>query len=197
MLEKIKANALLTTILVVFTIGSLFLIQDTIGVSTLTWMKIYAPEDFIDISPQQIYMFFRTLRIPIPPILGLGEILSLKITNSTDIITNYFYKFTLISSYILSICLANKSPVRLLVASFVSTIFLYATTIIHPGNSQVYDVSLPFFFLFYIFACSKNLVIEPLLKLGFLSHSLDNIPKSEYPFYVVFSCILHFTQICL
>ena len=90
------------------------------------------------------------LRVPIPPVLGLAEIISIKTTGTTEIITNYFYKISLISSYLIAIFLAQKSKSRLIISALVSIVFLYSTIQIHPGNPQLYDVALPFFFLLYV-----------------------------------------------
>lgn len=188
MLRKIRENTLLTTVLIFFTIGSLFLIKDSIAVSTLSWMAIYFPEDFFQLNSREIYNFFKELRIPIPPVLGLAEIISLKLIGTTDIITHYFYKVTLIFVYLLSIYLANKSIYRLLFSAFISIVFLYATTRIHPGNPQVYDIALPFFFLMYIFFFEKAQIGRQLSKktllLSFFSGFFLSMAELSRPFVI-------------
>lgn len=100
--------------------------------------------------------FFKNLRVPIPPIIGLGEIISTKFFGSPMLITVFAYRISLVGVYCLAIILAGTTCKRMISSFFISMLFLYVTTIIHPGNPQNYDIFFPFFFLMYIWLVKKT-----------------------------------------
>lgn len=128
-----------------------------IAYPALRWMEIYFPADFLKMDYSEIKDFIYGLKIPIPPIIAGLEILSLKLFGSTVLVTKYLYQTSLIGQYILVILITASGNLkyRLLISTFVSAIFLYFTSLIHPGNPQGYDVFMPFFFLMYIYLMIK------------------------------------------
>jgi len=135
-------------------IGS-YLVRTSESSSALTWMHVYDPSDFINASFSSIVLFFRDLRIPIPPVVGLAEIISIKLLASPILVTRYAYRVALVGSYAAAIWLARTSIKRSVTAFFVAVLFLYVTTKVHPGNPQNYDLFFPFFFLLFLLALSR------------------------------------------
>jgi 4-amino-4-deoxy-L-arabinose transferase-like glycosyltransferase len=131
------------------------LVRTSESSSALTWMNIYDPADFIHASFADITSFFRDLRIPIPPIIGLAEIISIKLSGSPILVTRYAYRAALVGSYAAAIWLARTSIKRSVTAFFAAILFLYVTTKVHPGNPQNYDLFFPFFFLLFLLALRR------------------------------------------
>ena len=127
-----------------------YLVRSSDSVPALTWMYIYKPSDFVHASAASIVLFFANLRIPIPPMIALLEILSIKTQGSAMLVTRYGYRIALVGSYAAAIWLAGTSIKRTAATFLASVLFLYATIKIHPGNPQNYDIFFPMFFLIYL-----------------------------------------------
>jgi hypothetical protein len=158
---------------------------------SLIWMAVYLPEDFTHVTLSELFNFLKGLRIPIPPVIGLAEILSIRFTGSAEIITKYLYRIGLVGGYLLAITLASKSTIRLLASFFISVVFLYATVKIHPGNPQDYDVLCPTFFLLYVFLIEKSVGKDSLsrnktviLILTFLSGFFLSMAELSRPYVI-------------
>jgi len=161
---KIIAKYLLILLLLCFIFLGSYFVRSSTATPSVTWGFIFAPESFTHITFVELYSFYKELRIPIPPVISLSEILCIRFTGSAQLITKHLYRLSLIASYLLAIILANKSTTRLIASFFISTIFLYATVKIHPGNPQVYDILFPLFFLMYVFLIKKSVDKEFLDK---------------------------------
>jgi len=144
----------LALILAFIGIGS-YLVRDSGSSSALTWMLIYDPGDFLQASWSEIAGFFKNLMIPIPPVIGLAEIISIKVVGSTLPVTRDAYRLALVGSYAAAIWLAGSSMKRAIAAFLVSVLFLYVTTKIHPGNPANYDIFFPLFFLLFLLALRR------------------------------------------
>ena len=127
-----------------------FLVKNAKASPSITWMIIYDVDDFRQISATELTSFFRNLRIPIPPMIGLLEILSIRFLGSPAPVTVFAYRLSLIGAYALAIILASRTLLRLAFSTVVAMIFLYATVKIHPGNPQGYDIFFPLLFLSYL-----------------------------------------------
>jgi hypothetical protein len=153
---KFDRALLLKVILFCFLVFGFYMGRESVANPSITWMVMYLPEDFTNISCSELVTFLKGLRIPIPPVIGLMEILSIRFMGSTTFVTQYLYQIGLVAGYLMAITLAGNSAIRLLASFFISVVFLYATTKIHPGNPQIYDVLMPAFFLTYIFLLKKS-----------------------------------------
>ena len=132
-----------------------YLVRASESASALTWMYIYDPVDFLHASWSSISDFFMNLKISIPPVVGLAEIISIKLFGTPVLITRYAYRAALVGSYAAVIWLARTSIQRSVVAFLVALLFLHVTTKVHPGNPQNYDLFFPLFFLLFLLALGR------------------------------------------
>jgi hypothetical protein len=133
--------------LVFLTIGSI-LVRNSTAWSATSWMFMYSPADFR--TTRDLVTFLKELWAPIPPVISAVEIIDFQLTRTTDIVTNYLYKVTLVGAYLLALWLTYPSLARLVLSFVVSIIFLWATVLVHPVNPQVYDAFLPFLILMFL-----------------------------------------------
>lgn len=125
------------------------LVRQSEAVAATTWMHMYSPADFS--SVRDLITFLRELRVPIPPVISALEILSVQQWGSTDLVTKHLYRISLVGSYVLALWLTYPSVPRLAAAAVTAVIFLWATTLLHPINPQVYDLVLPLCMLAFLF----------------------------------------------
>src|SRR5262249_45234741 len=119
---------------------------------------MHTPADFP--TARALISFLRELRVPIPPVISALEIASFQWSGSTDLVTKYLYRASLVGTYVLALWFTYPSIPRLFASFFVSVVFLWTTTLIHPLNPQVYDMLLPFFiFLFLALMSSVPLLL--------------------------------------
>lgn len=123
---------------------------------SLTWMSIYALEDFKNSSWHDIYIFMQNNKLPLPPVILFLELAVYKLFGSSYLVTAILYKIGFIVPYLLLFSLARTSVNRLIVVFFISCLFLYAGIIIHRGNPQGYDVFLPLFLMLFIWFVHKS-----------------------------------------
>ena len=135
--------------------GGAWLVRNSDSRPALTWMFIYEPTDFLGASARDILAFFKNLMIPIPPLVGLAEILSVKLVGSALLVTRYGYRLALVGSFAAALWLANTSLRRALAAFGVSGLFLFVTTLVHPGNPQNYDFFFALAFLLFLIALRR------------------------------------------
>ncbi len=124
------------------------LVRDSTAVEATTWMHMFSPGDFA--TTGDLIKFLRELRVPIPPVISALEIISFQQTGSTDLVTKYLYRLALVGAYVLALWFAYPSIGRMLASFAASVVFLWATTLVHPFNPQVYDLLLPFFLLLFL-----------------------------------------------
>ncbi|RMG82967.1 MAG: hypothetical protein D6712_13810 [Chloroflexi bacterium] len=141
-----RKTALWVLLLVMGIIGGLW-VKDATSEPAITWMHVYMPSYFEDISLQGIVDFYANLRIPIPPVIGLAEILSIRLLGSPQLITEIAYRIALVAVYMAALIMASTSWLRMVFSFAVGMVFLYMTVLIHPGNPQNYDIFFPLFFL--------------------------------------------------
>lgn len=153
-LKRISQHPTLILILGFIALGS-YLVRTSEASSALTWMHVYDPADFVDASLTDIVAFFRELMIPIPPVVGLAEIISIKLVGSPILVTRYVYRLALVGSYVAAIWLAGTSRKRSVAAFLLGVLFLYVTTKVHPGDPHSYDIFLPFGFLLFILTLGR------------------------------------------
>lgn len=124
------------------------LVQESVAVAATTWMHMYNPSDFPTLA--DMLTFLRELRVPIPPVIAALEILSVQRTGSNALVTESLYRTSLVGSYVVALWLTYPSLLRLCAAFLTSVLFLWATTLMHPLNPQVYDVVLPLCMLAFL-----------------------------------------------
>jgi hypothetical protein len=139
-----RAYSWIVLLLMFLAIGSV-LVRNSVAWPATSWMFIYSPGDFA--TTRDLITFLEELRAPIPPAISAAEIIDFQLTGTTDVVTNYLYKATLVGAYLLALWLTYPSLSRLILSFVTSIIFLWATTLVHPLNPQVYDAFLPFFIL--------------------------------------------------
>src|SRR2546430_276198 len=77
------------------------LVRGSAAWAATTWMFIYSPADFA--TTQQLVTFLKELRAPIPPVIAATEIVSFRLTGTTQLVTNYLYKVSLVGAYLLAL----------------------------------------------------------------------------------------------
>jgi hypothetical protein len=154
---------LLISIIVVFSVFGAYLVKDSRGTDSISWMTIYGVNDFNSFS--KIIHYVKNLMVPIPILLSLTEIVTFNIFGSTSFITTICYRIALVLCYILAIYLSSSSRSKMLLSAAIGFVFLWGTVIIHPGNPQTYDIFFPFFVLLYI--SSQKYAVSQLDSLNF------------------------------
>jgi hypothetical protein len=140
-LEQYSTQILLTFILMFLALGA-FLVRDSIAMPATRWMNIYDFDDFK--SVRNVLDYLTNLRVPIPPLMSVTEIADHMLSGSTDFVTKFLYRESLVCMYVAAMLLAFPSPSRLIISFLVSIVFLWGTVIVHPGNPMIYDVLFPF-----------------------------------------------------
>jgi 4-amino-4-deoxy-L-arabinose transferase-like glycosyltransferase len=144
-LEKKIAIILIT----IFSIIGAWLVRNSVGTPVTRWGQIYSFEDLT--TYQEILNFFKNLRIPVPPLISVIEILNYNLIGDTHFVTKFLYRLSLVSVYLLTILLVYPSIPKMIASFLVSIVFLWSTVIIHPGNPQVYDIFYPLLVLLIVF----------------------------------------------
>lgn len=138
----------------------------SVGMNAITWMQVFKASDFPDFA--STINFLLNLRIAIPPVLAILEILNYQFNETTTVTSIFLYRIGLIGSYLLALRIGYPSQKRMLITFLVSIIFIYGTAITHPGNPQVYDILYPFFVL---------------LSVYFLKQAENTIVNSQHPLF--------------
>jgi hypothetical protein len=147
--RRIRARrADLWFVLVVFLLSGYLLVRNSEGVSVYTWMYVYQVDDLKSFSG--LLHFFKNLRIPIPPVLGVLEYISYAVTGSTQLVTRYAYQAALLANFLVVIGLARNKPARMYAAAALGLFLLLCVVTIHPGNPQTYDIFFPLLVLGYV-----------------------------------------------
>lgn len=138
----------------------LVLARNAVADPALAWMHVYAPSDFERLSAARILRFMAELRAPIPPAIALAEIASIKLVGTTALVTEYGYRLAMVGSFVLAVVLAGTSWRRTVASAAVSLVFLYATTLIHPGNPSGYDLFYPLFLLAHLVTLRRAAAVD-------------------------------------
>jgi hypothetical protein len=133
---------------ILFALPAFILVWGARGVSTISWLNIYQVSDFSTLG--EVLSFFKNLRVPIPPVIALGEITEYLTLGTAFLWTRTFYQGALVLVFLLAISLAYPSFWRMTASLAFSIISLWSTVIIHPGNPQIYDVFYPLFILLFV-----------------------------------------------
>lgn len=150
MLRKLPLEKKVAIILItVLSILGAWLVRNSVGSPVTTWGRIYFFEDLT--TYQDVFDFYKNLRIPVPPLISATEILNYNLKGDTHFVIIFLYRLSLVSVYILTILLAYPSIPRMVVSFFFSIVFLWSTVLIHPGNPPVYDIFYPFLMLLFVF----------------------------------------------
>ncbi|MCP4218314.1 MAG: hypothetical protein GY765_27000 [bacterium] len=144
---KVK-TALLLFFCIFVCIAGYFLVGDSTGSPATGWMKIFHASDFQNAG--DVFTYLKNLRVPIPPVLSLMEIIDYQVSGNMNFVLVFLYRFGMVLAYILALILASKTTKNLVFTFSLSIIFLWGTTYIHPPNPQVYDILLPFFLLLFL-----------------------------------------------
>ena len=111
-------------------------------------MKIFHPSDFPTAGSMISYIL--ALRVPIPPVISATEILNYMIAGNTKFVTVVLYRIALVLSFVIAIRMSSSRNWSMAWSIILSVVFLWATTIVHRGNSQVYDIFFPCLILLYV-----------------------------------------------
>jgi hypothetical protein len=133
----------------VFVLIALPLVQTASAARTIRWMNIFRASDFPTLGDAA--RFLAELRVPIPPAIGLLEILNYQLDGTTTLVSETLYRASLVLVYLAALALARTTLARLLSTFSIAVVFLWSTVLIHPGNAQVYDVLFPCAFLAWAF----------------------------------------------
>ncbi|MCH7611490.1 MAG: hypothetical protein IIB10_12500 [Chloroflexi bacterium] len=141
--HRVPATYFAASVLLVI-IGA-YLTRHSDGTPSTKWMSIYRVEDIANV--REALEFYSNLRVPIPIPTSLLEIVSHLVSPNTLFVGRSVYRVSIVIAYWLALMMCYPSLSRLAVVFPVSVLFLWSTTIIHPGNPQVYDVIFPCFVL--------------------------------------------------
>jgi len=134
--------------LLVFGLTGAFLVRNSVSVPAMSWLHIYHPSDVT--TGAEFLSFLRDLKIPIPPILAVAEVLNVWFAGDTAFVTVFLYRTGLVAMFAFAVLLAQDSPRRTIAGLLLSTVFLWSAVLIHPGNPQGYDVFFPAAFLAFL-----------------------------------------------
>ncbi|MGC4062887.1 MAG: hypothetical protein QM749_19430 [Aquabacterium sp.] len=150
-----RRHAIVRWGILLFALCGAYAVKDLHSAPAIKWMDIWYPSDLHGISAADAIAFILSLKVPIPPMLAGLEIFSDWLTGTPDIVTIWLYRASLVGAYVLALVLARGSLARWGMALVASGVFLYATTVIHPGNPQGYDIFFPVVFLLYVCCLQK------------------------------------------
>jgi 4-amino-4-deoxy-L-arabinose transferase-like glycosyltransferase len=153
-LERLSLCPHLMFLALVFLIAGYILVARSEGTSVFTWMNIYRVEDIKDFSG--LLHFFKNLRIPIPPVLGVLEYGSYVLSGSTRLVTRYGYQFALLASFLACILLVRRSVIKMYLVTGVGLFLVLCIRTVHSSNPQLYDIFFPLFVMGYIFCLEKG-----------------------------------------
>lgn len=184
-----KRMVVLAVLVVIFSIFGYFTVSTAHGVPATRWMNIYHPEDFETFGEMLTYL--KELRVPIPPVFSIMEILDYQATGNYRFVTVTLYRLGLVLVFIIVIVWASGSYGKMIPAFFLSLFFLWSTKVVHWANPQVYDIYLPLFILLFLmftrlaaserFSSGKALVLFAVLSGFFLS-----MAELSRPFMILF-----------
>jgi hypothetical protein len=120
------------------------------GRPATTWMGYYRVEEFFPARPQELASFFREMRAGIPPALALAEIISGKLTGSTQIITREFYRLSLLIAYLIAAFIFADNLLKGVITSALAMLSMLATIIISAQNPEIYDLYYPSYVLLFL-----------------------------------------------
>ncbi len=127
------------------------------GIPTFMWSWVYNQETLEGIhSFEDLCVFFRDLRVSIPPVLVLFEILTLKLTGGLYLITDLFYRFLFVLSFFMSIAVFKRTIGNVWLSLAQALVFAWGASWIHPLNPQIYDFWFPCCLLLYLYFLRKS-----------------------------------------
>jgi 4-amino-4-deoxy-L-arabinose transferase-like glycosyltransferase len=143
------------------------LVRNSVAAPVSTWMHIYRPQDFGSYS--EIWYFLKSLRVPIPPVIGIVELVTYQVTGTTELVTQSLYRVGMVLSYLLVIYLSASSVNQVIASFLLSLIFLSGTVVIHPPNPQIYDILYPLTVLMFLWFLRRLLIPLPECMTWFLA----------------------------
>jgi 4-amino-4-deoxy-L-arabinose transferase-like glycosyltransferase len=155
-LERHTLRPNLIFLVLVFMTAGYILVAKSEGASVFTWMNIYRVEDIKSFSG--LLHFFKNLRIPVPPVLGVLEYGSYVLSGSTGLVTRYGYQLAILASLLFCILLARRSVIKMYLVTAVGLFLVLCIRTVHSGNPQIYDIFFPLFVMGYIFCLEKGTV---------------------------------------
>jgi hypothetical protein len=135
------------------------LLRFSTSVSVFEWGLAFQASEFDTLK--KTAAFFSSLRIPLPPLLAFLEILSYRLTGTSDFVIRTVYKVSIVGGYLGALWLAYPRLGRMIATFAVSVVFLASTVAIHPGNPQVYDVVYPFLNMVFLVLLAGGLRAAP------------------------------------
>ena len=148
-LERHTRRPHLVFLVLVFLIAGYILVAKSEGASVFTWMNIYRVEDIKGFSG--LLHFFKNLRIPIPPVLGVLEYGAYVLSGSTRLVTRYGYQLAILASFLVCILFARRSVLKMYLVTGVGLFLVLCIRTVHADNPQIYDIFFPLFVMGYIF----------------------------------------------
>jgi hypothetical protein len=151
MLEQMAKKLPLIYIIILNIFGIiLMLVYKPISTPSINWMWMYYPSDLQNLEWRDIGHFMTELRTGIPPVLGGVELLLFKLFGTSDLLTVWGYRLSLLLMYSITIVLFARNRLQYTLTFIVSLVALHASILIHPNNPQLYDYFLPLCLLLYL-----------------------------------------------
>jgi hypothetical protein len=146
--DRQKRRFLLIVLVFALTVFGVYTVSSARGIPATKWMNIFHPGDFKNFN--ELVTYLEELRIPVPPVFSVMEIVNFQISGDYRFVTNSLYRLGLVLVYIVALVWASGSYRRMLTTFFISSVFLWGTRIVHRGNPQVYDIYFPLFILLFL-----------------------------------------------
>lgn len=146
--DRKKRRFLLIVLVLALTLFGAYIVSSARGSAATKWMNIFHPGDFKNFK--EIVTYLEELRVPIPPVFSIMEIVNFQISGDYHFVTVSLYRLGLVLVYIIALILASGSYREMATTFFISLVFLWGTRIVHWGNPQVYDIYFPLFILLFL-----------------------------------------------
>ena len=98
------------------------LVRSSSATPAVTWMFIYRLTDFDSVPA--IIAFIRGVRVPIPIVIGLGEIFDNYLFGDSWLVDCLLYRVALVGAFLLAIVLSPRTVTGLATSLFSSAVFL-------------------------------------------------------------------------
>lgn len=132
---------------IIFTSAALYLLRDATALPSLRWIDLFSPYDY---RRDGLLRFLADLRLPVPPVLGAIEMLSLEQLGSTRWIEVGLYRAALIGGFLSGLLLIWPSRWRLALFLPLSILFVWAIALLNRYTPLIYDAVFPCLLMLYL-----------------------------------------------
>jgi len=169
------------------------------GLPSVAWLFVFNPADFPDAA--SMASFFWSLRVPVPPVWALLEILTYNLTGSTALWYAGAYRLFMTAAFVLAVAAHHGRWVFQAAAALLGVLFLAAAPLIHTQNPQLYDIhcALLLCLVLVLFnrACERPAAVVPALLAG-LAVALLELTRPFFvlllPLIALFFCMAYYRQ---